>query len=257
MKLWLDAAQNDSLSGPFWNIALGLLAEKGGKAHKFTVGEVIFRCNDEADSVNLLMCGEVYLGTGMVDHGTPTEDRRLVMHAGEWLNIEAHFNNPARYYLDARGLTNGVLLRIERELFQNTLCHYPIFQHSVITQLASQLTKHTTRQFFGHCCALCRLSQFLLRHIPCRSLDLPYTVRLENRKQDVADELGMRNETFSRALAILENEHLLVTQGHRMLVIDTGRKLHARMTTCRCAQKVQHTTYETTTWRDTCSGSQR
>lgn len=68
-----------------------------------------------------------------------------------------------------------------------------------------------------------RMLSWLLDRCPdCRSAR-PHTIRLPETKRSVAAELGIRSETFSRALARMNHQRLVCTRGRSLTVLCPSR----------------------------------
>ncbi|MBF0098419.1 MAG: Crp/Fnr family transcriptional regulator [Magnetococcales bacterium] len=234
MRMWTSAMEIEM--SQFWNVAYELLTQPGCRVRRFGNGEILFQHNDDVEAVPLLMNGKVAL-TGNGASPTHGENYAFTAQAGHWLNVAASFLDPPRYFLTARGVEEGVVLMMERETFWQTLNRAPVIQQSVLRQMAAELANRSMRHQWDQRCSVCRICYYLLRRIPVQQRTSPCTVLLEKRKQDVATSLEMRNETFSRALAAMEREGLLMSQGHRAITVASGELLQNRLVGCRRCNK--------------------
>ncbi len=68
-----------------------------------------------------------------------------------------------------------------------------------------------------------RMVNWLLDHCPDSHSGRPHTIRLPETKRSVAAELGIRSETFSRALARMNQQRLVCSQGRTLTVLCPSR----------------------------------
>jgi CRP-like cAMP-binding protein len=65
-----------------------------------------------------------------------------------------------------------------------------------------------------------RLVDWLIQHCPNPQSNEPYTIQLSDTKKVIASEIGTVSETFSRALAKLREQNLLVVHGNRITLFS-------------------------------------
>lgn len=71
-----------------------------------------------------------------------------------------------------------------------------------------------------------RLVDWLIQHCPNPQSDKPYTIELDDTKKVIASEIGTVSETFSRALAKLHEQKLLVVHGNRITLFSPFKLAH-------------------------------
>lgn len=112
-------------------------------------------------------------------------------------------------------------------------------------ELARQVLERVSRHFMDtlrdtEICAqrssVQRVASYLMLHQPAPE-QTAFQVSLAARKQDVAAQLGLSQETFSRVLGFLDKQGLIRVMGHRIRIEDGDRL--ARVTSMRDCRETE------------------
>lgn len=155
--------------------------------------------------------------------GRSTQGREVLVEAvrAPDLIIPAAVVTAAPYLMQARVPEPSRLLLIPAALFRDTLLQDPLLAHAVIDALARQF-RRMVRQVKS-----LKLRSSVQR-VGCYLLTLskrqgtPEQVVLTYEKNLIASELGITRESFSRALASLEQTGIRVA-GQTITIIDAAR----------------------------------
>ncbi|MBF0213589.1 MAG: Crp/Fnr family transcriptional regulator [Magnetococcales bacterium] len=206
--------------------------QTGVRTHPIQAGEILFRSGEVTGPVLLLVRGTVkYSGTGG-RMGMPTAE------AGQYLNIAAHFLEPSCYFVTAEASEAGQLLSLDATLFRGMLLESPESLQAVMRQMAWELKTSTTTLINENRCGVCRVSGFLLEHAPPRPWSEPYPVQLDKTRRQLAAQLGLREETLSRIIGLMEKNEMVCVRNKSLLIVQHADLLQKRLATCpRCAEK--------------------
>ncbi len=186
-------------------------------------GETLFAEGEPSAGLYIVQSGAIRLfrinarGDEQVVHiarpGESFAEETLFAHAGHTLHASA--------------VKNTRLVVLPRVEFMHLLKTCPDLLMRLTAALSSHLCE--TISLLGDLrlkSARVRLGHWLLHQCSnCRSAE-PQTILFSMPKKDVASELGMASETFSRVLAQLQGERLIVVRG-RTVILPSPRQLEA------------------------------
>jgi CRP/FNR family transcriptional regulator, dissimilatory nitrate respiration regulator len=182
-------------------------------------GEVLFREGDKCEGFYLVLSGSVRV------FKLSPDGRERILHiarAGQSF-AEAAMFGPGVYPAFAEATEDSRLILVRREPFLLMLSRQPetclrVFE-SLSRWLRRLLDQLESETFLN---ARAKLANFLLREARRLSPNAR-TCRFEltQPKKDVASQLGMAAETFSRALADLEDRSMIQVSGRQIDVRDT------------------------------------
>lgn len=131
------------------------------------------------------------------------------------------------YPADACALQNSQLVMVRKNEFVTLLKEQPELALRVLKSMDGHL-----RQLIGLLGSLTlkdvqtRLIDWLIQHCPNPQSDKPYTIQLGDTKKVIASEIGTVSETFSRALAKLRQQNLLIVHGNRITLFSPFKLAH-------------------------------
>jgi CRP/FNR family transcriptional regulator, dissimilatory nitrate respiration regulator len=146
-----------------------------------------------------------------------------VFRAGESF-AEATLATDTGYPADARAIEPSQVLLIQKSGFLALLRRQPELALRMLASmsmhlrvLVSQLEDLTLKDVET------RLANWLLKRCPNPDSDKPVTIELKSTKRVLAAELGTVSETFSRTLAKLRDQKVLLVKGKTFTVLAPGR----------------------------------
>ena len=178
---------------------------------------VLFIQGDEADRFYIVIDGWVKLYR-VTDGGA--QAIVTIVGPGETFAEAAMFAS-ARFPVCAEAVGTATVLAMTKRAFTESLIADPQIALAMLAALSGRLRHlvETIEQLQVRSTPQ-RLADFLIRH--CGAESGPARVDLPFSKVLVAQRLGMRPETLSRALAALRNRGVAV-EGHRVTIEDVGR----------------------------------
>jgi len=184
--------------------------------HSVGAGTVLFEQGETPNFQHALLSGSIHL------FGRSSEAREVLIDVVEPpdLVIPAAVMTASPYLVRARVLEPTKLLMLEARAFRDAVAHDPALAQIVIQSLAGQFRRmvrqiknlklRSSNQRVG--CYILALSRRQGRE----SVVLPYEKNL------IASELGVTRESFSRALAALSREGVVI-DGDRISIVDRGK----------------------------------
>ena len=185
--------------------------------HRVAAGTVLFEQGELPTFQIVVLAGSVQL------FGRSTQGREVLVEVARApdLIIPAAVVTGAPYLMQARVPESSRLLLIPAALFRDTLLQDPLLAHEVIDALARQF-RRMVRQVKN-----LKLRSSVQR-VGCYLLTLskrqgtPGQAVLPYEKNLIASELGITRESFSRALANLEQAGIRVN-GQTIMIVDATR----------------------------------
>ncbi len=185
-------------------------------AHDVGVGTVLFRQGDLPTFQHVALAGSIHL------FGRSSDGREVLVEVVEPpdLVLPAAVLTASPYLCEARALAPARLLLIEAAAFRAAVAAETALAQAAIASLAGQF-RRMVRQ----------IKSLKLRTAPqrvgCYILELSSrnqssTVTLPYEKSLIASELGMTRESFSRALAMLQ-QNGLAARGETLVIVDRER----------------------------------
>lgn len=177
--------------------------------------EVIYRRGDEATGLFVLAAGHVKLS--IASEKGPEKVIDLIgpgQSFGEAAMVLCH-----PYQHNAQALEEGVLLWISKQAAEKAAQQYAGFSRRLMTSLALQCEnlQHDIEVVNLHSASE-RVADYLL-HQPIEG----GKTRLMFDKRVIASKLGLKPETFSRALQQLKLQGLIAVKGASILILDPNR----------------------------------
>ena len=181
-------------------------------------GQTLFRKGDTATGMYVVVYGEIKLIAS-----TPVRGRRLagIVGPGQSLGEPVMFlERPA--LVDAQAAGDALLLHLPKQAVFDEIDRNPKFARRMIAGLSQRiesLVRELDRQAQGS--GRERFIAYLLRH--GRGAAGPFVVRLPVAKAELAWQLNLTAEHFSRLLHELAQSGLLSLEGRQITVPDRAR----------------------------------
>jgi CRP-like cAMP-binding protein len=196
--------------------ALARLASEALR-HRLKRGEVLFRKGEPAIGIYVVVYGDIKLFST-----TPARGRRLTGTVGPGQS----FGEPVMFLerptlVEAQAASDALVLQLPKACVFAELDRNPKFARQMIAGLSRRveaLVRELDRQAIGN--GVARFAAYLLRQAhgePSLAWTLPAA------KAEVASQLNLSPEHFSRILHELAGAGLLQVQGRRIVVPDTHR----------------------------------
>jgi CRP-like cAMP-binding protein len=188
--------------------ALDALVTQRGLA----AGDWIITHRTPARALVVLLSGTVSVGHS---DGAAMAPERL-LHGPAWLDAASAWLAGAAHALDARAVSAVQVAELPCAALQALLMQRPALAPgflAVLAQEVQRLSLHTHELM--HKDANSRLAAWLHRH-----LDGQTTLHLNERKRDIAAQLGMSPETLSRQMRQLSHRGLIEVRGYQVRVLD-------------------------------------
>lgn len=181
-------------------------------------GEVLFRKGDPATGMYIVVVGEVKL----IAH-SPVRGARLsgIVGPGQSFGEPVMFlERPA--LVDAQAASDALLLYLPREVVFAEIERSPKFAHRMVAGLSRRiesLVRELDHQAIGS--GRERFIAYLLRQ--CRDMTVPTVITLPAAKAQIASQLNLTPEHFSRILRELTEAGLLQVSGRKITVPSPDR----------------------------------
>jgi CRP-like cAMP-binding protein len=176
-------------------------------------GDWIFTHRTPARTLVLLLSGTVSVGHS---DGAAMAPERL-LHGPAWLDAASAWLAGAPHALDARAVSAVQVAELPCAALQALLVQRPALAAGLLAVLAQEvqrLSLHTHELM--HKDANSRLAAWLHRHLDGAQT----TLHLNERKRDIAAQLGMSPETLSRQMRQLSHRGLIEVRGYQVRVLD-------------------------------------
>lgn len=186
-------------------------------AHRRAVeaGAAVLDRSGPAQSLVLLLSGDVVLGSRAADGGLRTE-RSLSGPA--WLDVSAAWLGQP-YAMEVQALSDVVVADLPLDALRDQMPAHPTLAQQFCETLAQQVQQMTmASRNLLHNDAPARLAQWLLQRLPQGSGRAE--LRLQERKRDIAQQLAMSPETLSRLMRSFESRGVLSVRGYQVQVRD-------------------------------------
>ena len=183
-------------------------------------GEVLFRKGDAATGMYVVVYGEIKLMSV-----TPVRGSRLtgIVGPGQSFGEPVMFlDRPA--LVDAQAACDALLLHLPKQAVFDEIERNPKFALRVIAGLSQRvesLVREMDRQALGS--GRARFMAYLLRLGRGQDRTAPFSITLPAAKAEIASQLNLTPEHFSRILHELVAAGLLQVQGRRIVVNDLAR----------------------------------
>ncbi len=181
-------------------------------------GDMLFRKGDPATGMYVVVVGEIKLVAR-----SPVRGARLsgIVGPGQSLGEPVMFlERPA--VVDAQAASDALLLYLPREVVFAEIERSPTFAHRMIAGLSKRvesLVRELDRQSLGS--GRERFVAYLLRQ--CRDMSGPAVITLPAAKAQIASQLNLSPEHFSRILRELAEAGLLRVSGRKITVPSPDR----------------------------------
>lgn len=190
-------------------------------------GTLLISRRDPAHDLWLVASGDAVLGAAVPDGvaGVRTDSgafrRERSVHGPDWLDASSAWLG-GDYGQDALAVSEVALVAIRRQALQQVLQHHPVLGCRLVQVLAQQVRLLTAATHdLMHKDAETRFATWLLQHAVADEAE-PGTavVALHERKRDIAAQLAITPETFSRLLRALGRKGLIDAAGYTVKVLD-------------------------------------
>ena len=177
-------------------------------------GDWIFTHRTPARTLVLLLEGSASLGHS--DGAAMAPER--VLHGPAWLDAASAWLPGTTHTLDARALGAVRVVDLPRLALQPLLVQRPALAPGFLAALAQDVQRLSLQTHeLLHKDANSRLAAWLFRHLRGPQLLL----QLNERKRDIAAQLGMSPETLSRQMRQLSRRGLIEVNGYQVRVLDS------------------------------------
>lgn len=177
-------------------------------------GDWIFTHRTPARTLVLLLEGSASLGHS--DGAAMAPER--VLHGPAWLDAASAWLGGATHTLDARALGAVRVVDLPRAALQALLLQRPTLAPGFLAALAQDVQRLSMQTHeLLHKDANSRLAGWLFRHLHGPQMLL----HLNERKRDIAAQLGMSPETLSRQMRQLSRRGLIEVNGYQVRVLDS------------------------------------
>lgn len=178
-------------------------------------GDWVFTHRTAARALVVLLEGRVSVGHS---DGKAMAPERVV-HGPAWLDPASAWASAALHTLDARALDAVSVAELPRAALQALLTQRPALAPWFLAVLAQDVQRLSLQTHeLLHKDANGRLAAWLYRHIQGAQTLL----HLNERKRDIAAQLGMSPETLSRQMRELTRRGLIEVSGYQVRVLDSG-----------------------------------
>jgi len=204
----------------FKSLDAGTLARLAAATTRRTLkrGETLFRKGDAASGMYVVVYGEVKLIAT-----TPARGRRLAGIVGPGQS----FGEPVMFLerpavVDAQAASDALLMHLPKQAVFDEIERHPKFARRIIAGLSQRierLVRELDRQALGSGSE--RFIDYLLRHDKGQAG--AFVVTLPASKAEIASQLNLTPEHFSRILHELAQAGLLQVRGRKITVADANR----------------------------------
>lgn len=204
------------LLGPL-SMADGQLLDGYASERQVAEREPIFRRDEEAGSLVILLDGHVVVGHALDDQ--PMKAERVV-HGPAWLDLSSAWSH-GHFACDAVAQSRVAVAEVPLAPLRALLTQRPMLALRFIEQLAREVGRlgAQTHELMRKD-APARLAAWLRRQ---SNGSAHAVLRLAERKRDIASQLGMTPETLSRLMRSLSERGLIEVSGYTVRVLDADR----------------------------------
>ncbi len=180
-------------------------------------GELLFSRTQRARDLVAVLKGSVGLGQRRED---ASFDLQRSANGPQWLDLSSAWLGGG-HGQDAVSLSKARILELPVVRMRELLPSEPDLGELLLAGLARTVRNLASMSHdLVHKDAEHRLAEWLLRR--CLPSGAELVVPLSERKRDVAAQLGITPETFSRSLKALSRKQLIEVQGYTIKVLDLG-----------------------------------
>lgn len=179
--------------------------------------QLLFKQGDPADQFFIVVGGHVKLfRTG------PDQEEKVIeiKGPGQSFGEAIMFMKHQAYPVSAQALQDSRLLAIPNQHYLALLREHPDACFSLIGKLCMRLHQRLTEiESLGQQNTTTRVASYLLTQLEADTA-CNTTLELRAPKQVIASQLGMKPETFSRALASLAKRRAITVRGREIVILD-------------------------------------
>jgi len=180
-------------------------------------GDILHRAGDPLGQLFV-----VHTGTVKVVHSGPSGRTQLVRVVGPGEVVGEHaFLTGGRPDHSVEAATDTELCTFDHRDLARLVAAYPAISIGIMRSLAERLADAERRLALGGVDVPARVASFLL-DLPGQVVDGREQVRLSWPKKDIASWLATTPESFSRALARLQQRGLLRVHGETVTILDAA-----------------------------------
>jgi len=178
---------------------------------KFKKGDMIYLQGDKSDSLYVVHKGQIKI-TRLAESGKEQVIR--VLGPGEFMGELSLFSGqPMNDYAQSLGETNVCM--VDGKALKQLMMKYPSIGFKVMEELSKRLEKvENIVEGINLHSVESRLAKALLE-----LSDEFNEITLATTKGDMASQLGISQETLSRKLTMLQDDHIINQIGHRRIII--------------------------------------
>lgn len=179
--------------------------------------QILFKQGEAADQFFIVISGQIKL----FRVGPDQEEKVIeIKDPGQSFGEAILFMERQAYPVNAQALQDSQLLAIPNQHYLALLREHPETCFSLLTKLCTRLHQRLNEiESLTQQNTTTRVASYLLAQL---SSDTAHNVTLELRapKQVIASQLGMKPETFSRALASLAKQQAIAVKGRKIAILD-------------------------------------
>jgi len=189
--------------------------QAGASLYRISRGEMLFHKGDSADGVHLVIEGEIKL---FFLSANGTEKLISTVSDGESFGEECVLlPGPRRF--SAQGTRDTVGLRLRKQTLDEVMAADCTLARALLRSLSGRMD--ALMESMENCVqrnSIQRVAYYLVQHAPTSSER--YELQLAANKQEIAAQLNVTPETFSRVLGRLTRDGLIRSQGRCIEVMS-------------------------------------
>lgn len=179
--------------------------------------QFLFRQGDAADRFFIVVKGQIKL----FRIGPDGEEKVIeIKGPGQSFGEAIMFMKRQAYPVSAQALQDSQLLTIPNHHYLDLLREHPETCFDLLGKLCMRLHQRLIEiESLSHQNTTTRVAGYLLTRLPADAAHNT-TLQLQAPKQVIASQLGMKPETFSRALANLAKQRAIDVRGRKIVILD-------------------------------------
>jgi CRP/FNR family transcriptional regulator, dissimilatory nitrate respiration regulator len=191
----------------------------GSREFRVQKNEVLFHKGDSAEGMHVVVMGQMKLSL-------PSSNgvEKIVHMCGPGATFgEAVVFLDKPYPVSAQAMTDSLILLVSKQALLDAMSSNTMLSRKMLASLSARL--HELLEDMESCTlrtSMQRVVCFLMQAAPSGALDC-FEINLSASKQNIASQLNLAPETFSRALGNLSEKGLIQVKGRKITVLD--RKL--------------------------------
>jgi CRP/FNR family transcriptional regulator, dissimilatory nitrate respiration regulator len=193
---------------------------RGTREIRVNKGDILFHKGDPNQGFHLLLSGQVKLAFTSAQGNEKVVE---IVGPGQTFG-EAIMFMDTPYIVFAQALSDSQLLHISKAALYEELENDPRLARKMLASMAMRLHQlmHDMEGYSLHS-GKERITDYLLRELPEKTVSGPATVSLATTKGIIASRLNLTQEHFSRILHELVEDKLIIVKGRDIEIPDVAR----------------------------------